>query len=320
MDNVLEKTLAESGYAKIDDWYSEVFEQGSITSIAGGALRYSLKGGKADHGSLVFVTGRTDFIEKYQECCWDLRDLDQAICLYDHFGQGESGRQLDDRQKGHIDDFQIYVSDLKKIIDTVVLPAQSGPVYLLAHSMGGTVSVLLSQRFPDLVDGLILIAPMFQINAGPFLPPLLVEAISNLACLAGGSSSYIPGGGPFDTGLAFKNNVLTTDPGRFKHSIELVRKNSSVGLGSPTFGWLKQAYRAMRMARRAARTMVCPTIIFAAADERVVRLPEIQRYCHDAGCCRLVTYKNGEHELLMERDEIRNDLLRRVRDFLQHRG
>ena len=209
MDNVLEKKMAESDYAKINDWHSEAFEQGSITSIAGGALRYSLKGGKADRGSIVIVTGRTDFIEKYHECCWDLRDLDQAICLYDHFGQGKSGRQLEDRQKGHIDDFKIYVSDLKKIIDTVVLPVQRGPVYLLAHSMGGTISVLLSQRFPELTNGLILIAPMFQINAGVFLPPLLVETISNLFCLAAGSSAYIPGGGPFDTGMEFKNNVLT---------------------------------------------------------------------------------------------------------------
>ncbi len=308
--------ITESDYSKITDWYSEAFEEGYISSTAGGSLRYALKGGKAGHGSIVIVSGRTDFIEKYHECCRDLRDLDQAICLYDHFGQGKSGRQLDDRHKGHIDDFNIYVSDLKKIIDTVVLPVQRGPVYLLAHSMGGTVSVVLNQRFPDLVNGLILIAPMFQINAGAFLPPLLVEALSNLICLAGGSSAYIPGGGPFDTGMEFKNNVLTSDPGRFKHTIELVRKNSSVGLGSPTFGWLKQAYRAMRMARRGASAALCPTIIFAAVDERVVRLREIRRYCNDAGCCQLVTYKNCEHELLMERDEIRNDLLRQVREFL----
>ena len=312
--------MTESDYAKIEDWFSAAFEHGYLPATAGGSLRYSLKGGKADQGSIVIVSGRTDFIEKYQECCWDLRDLEQTICLYDHFGQGDSGRQLDDRQKGHINDFQIYVSDLKKIIDTVVLPGQRGPVYLLAHSMGGTVSVLLNQQFPDLIDGLILVAPMFQINAGAFLPPLLVESISNLVCLAGGSSRYIPGGGGFDTGLEFDNNVLTTDPGRFEHNLELVRKNSSVGLGSPTFGWLKQAYRAMRMARRAARTTLCPTLIFAAEDERVVRLQEIQAYCREARCCRLVTYKNSEHELLMERDEIRNDLLLRVREFLLQRN
>ncbi len=312
--------MTESDYAKIDDWFSDTFEHGYLPSTAGGSLRYSLKGGKADQGSIVIVSGRTDFIEKYQECCWDLGDLEQTICLYDHFGQGGSGRQLDDSQKGHINDFQIYVSDLKKIIDNVVLPGQRGPVYLLAHSMGGTVSVLLNQQFPDLIDGLILVAPMLQINAGVFLPPLLVESISNLVCLAGGSSRYIPGGGPFDPGLEFDNNVLTTDPGRFEHNLELVRKNSSVGLGSPTFGWLKQAYRAMRMARRAARTALCPTIIFASEDERVVRLQEIQTYCHEAGCCRLVTYKDSEHELLMERDEIRNDLLLRVREFLLQRG
>ena len=312
--------MTASDYATIDAWFSEAFEHGYTTSAAGGLLRYAWKGGTVDHGAIVIVSGRTDFIEKYRECCWDLRDLDQAICLYDHFGQGESGRQLEDHQKGHIDDFQIYVSDLKNVIDTVAVPMQRGPVYLLAHSMGGTVSALLSQGFPDLVDGLILIAPMFQINAGPFLPPWLVEAISKLVCLAGGSSYYIPGGGAFNTGLEFKNNVLTTDPGRFEHNLELVRKNSGLALGSPTFGWLKQAYRAMKRVRRAARKTVCPTIIFAAADERVVRLPEIQTYCREAGRCRLVTYKNCEHELLMERDEIRNDLLRRVRDFLLHPG
>ncbi|MEE4166143.1 MAG: alpha/beta hydrolase [Desulfocapsaceae bacterium] len=308
--------MTDSYLAKITAWYFGEYREGYIDSTGKGLLRYSLKLGNPDRGTIIIVSGRTDFIEKYHETCWDLRDLDYSICLYDHLGQGKSGRQLKDPEKGHIDDFNIYVADLERVIQSVVLPVRPGPVYLLAHSMGSTISILLSRKNPGMVHALLLVAPMLQINAGRFLPPFLVETVSGILCHTGGRHSYVWGGGPFDVEMAFKDNVLTTDSDRFRHNIDLVRNNRALGLGSPTFGWLREAYMAMRVARKAVSQTLCPMIIFAAAEERVVRLREIQNFCIGMACCRLVLYRNCEHELLMERDEIRNDLLRQAKDFL----
>lgn len=300
----------------INSWYSDKFTEGFVHSSGQGSIRYSFKQGQPGLGSIVIVPGRTECIEKYMELLWDLRDLDHTICLYDQLGQGKSDRQLEDRNKGHITDFQIYVSDLIKIIETIVLPAQSGPVCLLAHSMGATISVLASQRRVEMISGLILVSPMFQINTGKLLPPFLAELLCNFVCFAGGRSGYVWGGGPYRQDADFKGNLLTTDLNRFQLNNQLIRQNPEVALGSPTFGWLQAAYRAMRKVRRQPSAAVCPTIIFRSLDERVVGLKEMERYCNEDRNCQLVTYRDCRHELLMERDEIRDDLIARVHHFL----
>lgn len=303
-------------HSMINSWYRDNFTEGSVHSSGHGAIRYSFKQGQPDQGSIVIVPGRTEFIEKYIEFCWDLRNLDYTICLYDHLGQGKSDRQLEDPDKGHIIDFKTYVSDLIKIIQSVVLPAQRGPVYLLAHSMGATISALASQRSAEMISGLILVSPMFQINIGKLLPPFLVELLCNVVCFAGGRSGYVWGGGPYNQETDFENNLLTTDFNRFQLNNQLISQNPEVALGSPTFGWLQQAYRAMRQVRRQPSTAVCPTIIFRSIDERVVGLQEMENYCNESRNCQLVTYQNCRHELLMERNEIRDDLIARVHQFL----
>lgn len=300
----------------INSWYRDKFTEGFVHSSGQGAIRYSFKQGQPGLGSIVIVPGRTEFIEKYIEICWDLRNLDHTICLYDHLGQGKSDRQLEDPDKGHITDFKIYVSDLIKIIESIVLPAQKGPVYLLGHSMGATISALASQRRAEMISGLILVSPMFQINTGNLLPPFLVELLCNFVCFAGGRSGYVWGGGPYKQDADFENNLLTTDFNRYQLNNQLVRQNPEVALGSPTFGWLQQACRAMRQVRRQPFAGACPTIIFRSIDEHVVGLKEMENYCNEDRNCQLVTYKNCRHELLMERDEIRDDLIARVHQFL----
>jgi lysophospholipase len=312
--------MAGIDYSMINNWFRDEFEEGFIHSSADGLLRYSFKQEQSSRGTIVIVPGRTEFIEKYVEVCWDLRNIGYSICVYDHLGQGKSARQLNDPEKGHITDFTIYVSDLVKILESVVLQTPKEPVYLLAHSMGATISSLASQRCAETISGLILVSPMFQINTGIFLPPILAEALCEFVCLTGGGSRYVWGGGPFNPDMDFTDNPLTSDPDRFRFNSELARKNREIAQGSPTFGWLQQAYKAMRQVRGQIAEIPCPTIIFRSIDEHVVGLKEMENYCNGVISCQLVTYRNCRHELLMERDEIRSDLFTRIRQFLTTRG
>lgn len=311
--------MAGIDYSMIYNWYRAEFEEGFIQSSADGLIRYSVKKEQSSRGTIVIVPGRTEFIEKYMEVCWDLRNIGHSICVYDHLGQGKSARQLDDPNKGHITDFTIYVSDLVKIIESIVLQTPKEPVYLLAHSMGATISSLACQSCAETISGLILVSPMFQINTGRFLPPILAEVLCELVCLTGGGSRYVWGGSPYSPDMDFTDNPLTSDPDRFEFNSELARKNLKITLGSPTFGWLQQAYKAMRQVRTQVAEAPCRTIIFRSIDERVVGLKEMENYCNRACNCQLVTYRNCRHELLMERDEIRNDLLTRIKQFLANR-
>jgi len=308
--------MTEDRFSKIKSWFSDEFHEDFLNSAGGGVIRYAYKNGNTGQGTVIIVPGRTEFVEKYIELCWDLRERGFSICVYDHLGQGKSDRLLKDRQKGHISDFSIYVLDLQQIIESIVLPAQNGPVIVLAHSMGATICSLLNHFCPQSISGLIMVSPMLQINARVALPPFLVELICNTVCRTGGGEDYVWGGGPYNPDPLFTNNPLTTDEARFRRNNELVRQNMDLALGSPTYGWLQQAYRAMRQTRRKSYIEGCPTIIFGSRDERVVQYRDMEIYCSRASGCSLVSYENCQHELLMERDEIRDDLLAEISQFL----
>ena len=88
------------------------FLQGS-----GARLRYAcwnVPGTGVVKGSVVLLTGRGEFIEKYAtEVVGEL--LGRGYCVYamDWRGQGLSDRALADRNKGHVDNFSTYMADLQ---------------------------------------------------------------------------------------------------------------------------------------------------------------------------------------------------------------
>lgn len=304
-------------FTKILNWYHENFSESVFTSNDGRPIRCALQKRNEGKGVVIVVSGRTEFLEKYLELCWDFRHTRQSFCLYDHYGQGKSGRMLEDPQKGHIDDFSTYLQDLLNVVTDHVTRQFSPPYFLLTHSMGSTIGIQFAAEYPQLVHGLILASPMFQINTGRFLPPLVVETISRAVCLLGGTNSYVPGGGPFKADLPFENNVLTSDKRRFTLNQTLMRNGPGIALGSPTVGWLKQAYLAMHHSRQIGQQLKCPVLLLQGLNDIVVGLSEMKHFCSATDHCQMISYPEARHELLMEKDVIRSQVLSDIVAFIQ---
>jgi len=304
-------------FTKILNWYHENFTETVFTSNDRRLIRYTLQKNSSAKGTVIVVSGRTEFLEKYLELCWDFRHTGLSLCVYDHYGQGKSGRMLDDPQKGHIENFNTYLEDLHKLVTAHVIRKFSPPYFLLTHSMGSTIGTQFAVEYPELVHGLILVSPMFQINTGRFLPPLMVETISRALCFLGGKRSYVPGGGPFRSDLPFENNVLTSDKRRFELNQALMRNDPGIALGSPTVGWLKQAYMAMRHSRHSGRQLKCPLLLLQGLNDIVVGSSQMNQFCSVTEHCQMISYPEARHELLMEQDVIRSQVLSDIIEFIQ---
>lgn len=303
----------DSGYRRtIKDWFLAQFSESEFTGKAGVRIRYAHNMLEEDRPVLVMALGRTEFIEKYHEVCWNLRNENLSLFLYDHCGQGKSGRLLADRQKGHIDHFDTYLSDLRYLIEARIKRFCSGPLTLLGYSMGGTIGVLFADAYPHLLDRLILTSPMLQINTGRLLQPTLVEAVSRLMTRLGMGENYVWGGGPFDHKTEFEGNVLTSDKVRYHYNLDLMRTTEGVRLGSPTFRWMREAYRAMRVARQLGDRINCPVVILQGKQDLLVSRSAMERFASTINGCRMIRYPEARHELLMERDHIREKVLKDI--------
>ncbi|MGY2052004.1 alpha/beta hydrolase [Methylobacterium sp. JK268] len=257
-------------------------------------------------GTVCLVQGRAEFIEKYFETVTDLRERGFAVVAFDWRGQGGSDRTVDDARKGHVGDFEEYRADLDAIAAEVLEPAMPRPFFGLAHSMGGALCLTAAKEGWLPFSRLVAIAPMLGI--------VMVRhprAAMRLAALLNGlglGRRYVPGGGPVSIATKpFPGNRLTTDPIRYARNAAAALAVGAGAVGDPTVAWLAAAFRAMRRLEdpRYPLGIRLPVLVVAAGDDPVCSTPAIERFAARLRAGHGLTLRGARHEILMERDGIR---------------
>ena len=295
---------------------------GIFTAGDGAAIRYALW----DHpeaqdrlkGTIILLTGLSEFIEKYDETINDLLNRGFAVAMMDWRGQGLSDRPLPNRYKMHVESFDAYVADLKQFIDEIVAPSCPGPLLFLAHSMGAHLALRYLHDDRAVVKGAVLSAPMLGI---PFPPGFrgMTKSLANAALALGKATSYAPGRGDYGPRhRQFKNNPLTSDPDRFMDQHRAIDANPDLAVGGPTYGWLAAALNSIARFKERAylKAFTMPICIVQAGNERVVDNKAQDDFASRVASCTLVRVEGAEHELLKERDDLRNQFWAAFDDFI----
>jgi lysophospholipase len=157
-------------------------------------------------------------------------------------------------------------------------------------------------------DRLILCAPMIdivqEITTATFRR-FMVEAM----VILGLGDMFIPGGSgkPWEMS-PFDDNRLTSDRLRYERVRDVLEAAPWLGLGSPTVGWLHAAARSIMQinALGFGSFIKVPTLIVAAGNDTVVSTRAIERFATRVKTCRHLVIAGAKHEILQERDEIRD--------------
>ena len=284
---------------------------GSFRGYDGAELRYARWDATRmpRRGTVCLFGGRAEFIEKYFEVIADLRRRGFAIATMDWRGQGGSQRMLSNPRKGHVRGFWEYDRDLIRFMKDIVLPDCPPPFIGLGHSMGGNI-LLRNATMPGLwFERIVLSAPMIAISEsslGVALSRAMVYA--EVASLLGMSTAYVVGGSDELTSTyKFEGNSLTSDYERWLRTKAVLDLAPSLGLGSPTVGWLRAALRSCRQLGAAdfpARINV-PLLMFAAANDTVVSTRAVEDFAVRAKVSSCILMPGSRHEILQENDAVR---------------
>ena len=221
-------------------------------------------------------------------------------------GQGLSERALPQRELGHIPSFAAYRQDLHQYIEEIVVRKYASPYILLSHSMGGLPSLQLLADGYDRLSAAVLCAPLTQFRAS-FVQSVAVKALTAVACRFGFSRA------PFtavkEYSLEFEGNVLTSDKTRHDRFRELQGVAPNAILREPTYGWLNAALAAMTDIHKQDRfsTLKTPIRIISAQLDELIHSPDHSVLADRSSLIDLVTVKNAKHEIMMERDELRQE-------------
>ena len=269
-------------------------------------IRLAVWAENAARGTVLLFPGRTEYVEKYAACAADLESRGYCTIAVDWRGQGLADRLLGDPMVGHVEKFHDYQKDVDALLRAAEELTLPKPYYLVAHSMGGAIGLrALKNGLP--VKAVAFSAPMFGIHIAPHLRPV-AWILSHIMPFLGKGASYPPNTSPESYVLTapYEDNMLTTDPTIFELMTNQAAKYSALGLGGPSFVWLCEALRETR-SLAALPSPDIPALTFLGTNERIVRVSSIYNRMNRWDNGNLALVEDAEHEILMERQGIRDD-------------
>lgn len=276
-------------------------------------LRYATfpKGPGPAKGTICLVGGRTEFIEKYFETIANFQARGFAVATFDWRGQGGSQRLIRNRTLGYVKHFDDYWVDLKAFHGSILLPDCPAPYYLVGHSMGGLVSLYAGTRDRMMFERIFVSAPMVALDNQLFGMTGMARLGTALTALGLGRMPIGRRGDRVQTEQGFAGNPLTSDPNRFARSIEVMKARPDLIVGSPTVRWAAAAFRAMALAGydRFPSQVKIPVLMLAAARDEIVSAPAIETLGLRMRTGRHLVIPGARHELFMESDPIRAQVL-----------
>lgn len=282
-------------------------------------VRYcSVKTTQIKRGTLVLVHGVTaspefsfELFRYFLKQGFDI----WAICLP---GQSWSSRWLNNPHKVYVDDFATYVEALHRLSD--IIPQDDGlPLILKGSSLGGHIVTRFAGEHPDVFDMVIAEVPMYGILTGKF-PRLFVRLLATFAERFGYGEHYIFNDGDWSLNDHYQlsNSVCSSDPQRdlIEHYWRI--QHPELRMGGMTYHWLHKAFESMRYIKRAKflANIKAPFLIISAGIEDSVDSTTHPYFQRKIPNCELVYFANSKHSPSNERDEIRDQVIARIDDFI----
>ncbi|PSW21550.1 lysophospholipase [Photobacterium sanctipauli] len=289
--------------------------QGVFAGAEGVPIRWISVTDAGNQACVVLVNGRNESFWKYQELIYELSHQGFDVYAFDHRGQGASGRLTSDPELGHIGNFDNYILDLNTFISDVVKPERYPRRYLMAHSMGGAVTTLYLARFTPSFHAVVLNAPMFGIQL-PMPLKRMAVSMTKLIDRYQTKPTYAFGQHPYSE-EPFEANEVSQSTVRFSWSKRLYNEYPELRLGGPSSRWVWQALKAGNQCLSNAARVKVPVLLLQAGCDSLVDNRAQYRFARKLEGCEMRVIADARHELLMEKDEFRNQVLNETMAFFQ---
>ena len=266
---------------------------------------------------VVCLPGVREFSEKYFELAQWCLDHNMTFWILDWAGQGKSTRFIKSNpQKRHSHGFDEDVEDLRYFVKEYIKHSSVHPdkgripLAMIGHSTGAHIGLHYLAKQAEGFECACFDAPLFGLKAFEKLPQSMGLLIASLYRTFLGSS-YVPKGSNWEKRKEYAD--LTSDEGRGAVERLWCEHVPELRCGDVTYRWVYEAQRScMRLASVLKKTPPNIPCLFAfAGKESLVDNDLGQKIVGYIPGAKVIDYPGGGHEIMMEKDDVRNN-------FLQH--
>ncbi len=269
-------------------------------------------------GTVIFLPGRTEFIEKFLEDIHIWNGLGFACAAMDLRGQGMSHREHPDRDRHYVKTFDQHIDDVHQFFEQALVNKLPKPFILMGHSAGSHVIMRFLHDHPRAADAAILVAPMVHI-ASDGVPRGITHGVSALMSMIGRGAAYVPGHTKFKEGRWGWRRKLTHDDDRFEDEDYFIRnKDTRLAVGGATFKWVLEAIRSCNKLNASgyAEAIQTPTLILQASEEQIVDNQAQTDIAALMPNAQVAVIEGAMHEILKEADDKRAAVWEEIGKFI----
>ena len=181
------------------------------------------------------------------------------------------------------------------------------------------MALLSAERIRTQVERMVITAPLLGVLRAS---SKRLAQLTGFLMYFGLGEAFVPGrGATLIETLPFEGNPVTSDPQRYARAHAVIEAAPSLGVGGPTIGWINAAMRAasyMEETEFAGRVPI-PTLIVLAGAESLVSNRAAERLARRLKTAAHLQIPGARHEILMERDEFRDQFWAAFDAFIQGR-
>ena len=316
---IRDSEIKEAWETKVLPYVEKRRESGSFERVPGQRILYERLAADEEKAVLVLVHGFTESMVKFYETAYYFLQSGYSVFLIQQRGHGKSYRSFTkDLSLVHITDYNDLIEDLHYFVENIVKPAvkEGEPLYLYGHSMGGGVSAVYLERYPDDFPKAVLNAPMLGLNSGG-VPVWLMVALAKLMVLLGKGATYMPGSKPFTPEPEFETSC-TTCRERYDQYLDLCVKKDYLQMSASSY---VTGLQFLYLTRYATKPENCAKVkakvlLLQAADDNMVT-PEGQAlFASGAPDVQLIQIPDSKHEIYRCTDKVLKEYWDRILSFL----
>jgi lysophospholipase len=273
------------------------FTEETITTSDGLRLYVRRRGVDCERANIIIVHGFGEHSGRYGPLTEHLIRHSYCVTGYDHRGHG-----LSDGLPGHVESFTEYEEDLDKVISYVRSRTESPLIYLIAHSMGGLVTIRYLARKSNAVAGAVISSPLIAVAVAVPAHKLMIARVS-----ARTAPRF-----RIDNGI--DPAKLSRDPevGKAYAADPLVNRKISAR-------WFAEASRAMEEVKTLASKVSTPILVMQGTKDQIVSADATKKIFEQIGSSdkELEVYEGLYHELFNEPEK--HQVFERITAWLDQR-
>lgn len=301
---------------QIKPWLKEHIVSKDLLTGDGTRIRYYYALNPDAKASITFVHGFCEFFGKYHEVMYRFYQAGYSVFFLELRGYGKSARVAKEKDIVYVGSYNEYMDDIYSFSHQIVFPLTPEDRHILfGHSMGGCLTAMYLEKYPEEYEAGIMSSPMIQLDFGGWHLPV-IKTLAAATKVTHRDMMLLPNQKRFDGIRDFKNSNTLSEI-RFNYQFDQRLADEDYQTRAGTAGWLNASLHGMDYVIKHTADIQVPLLVLEAGQDKMVVNEATDELVKKIPSAILHLFPESRHEIYYSNEKEREEWFTIILDFLK---